>query len=254
VQGDVSGIPGATTDTATVSVTITAAANAPPTPAPPQCDLFSDGKCYHLIVGPTSQIFTKTVVPDSSCDITQPTAPCIYLDSVRSINIDALLLKPPVPPTDTAHELLFRIDSIDGLLYGCIPYSAFADVLATNPLPLTANGIGGPVKPTIGFGVPSVFLAIHHVFPGAVPDSFDERAESPKVLPTLTEMIDTISRSKSGTPYSFTFSSIDALPSSNITWLPDFPGCDNVSNAPSSGTEYGNVSVQLSFEVFQAIE
>jgi prepilin-type N-terminal cleavage/methylation domain-containing protein len=254
MQGDVSGIPGATTDTATVSVTIATTPNAAPTPAPSQCDLFSNGKCYHRIVDRTNQMFTKTVSPGSTCEDAQPTAPCVYLDSIRFITLDGYTLKPPAAPTDAAHELLFRIDSIDGLSYDCIPYSAFANIVPENPLPLFGRGIGAPPNPPIGFGKPSVYVAIEHVFLAGIPDSFDEKTESQSVLPTLSDMIDALARSQSGPAYSFTYFSGAAPPGSTITWLPDFPGCDNAGDSASAGVEYGNVTVLLSFEVFQAME
>ncbi|MDQ6942445.1 MAG: hypothetical protein M3169_08035 [Candidatus Eremiobacteraeota bacterium] len=252
VQANTSAIPGATGDTATASVTITPAASATPTPTPPQCDLAANGKCYKRIVDQTTQLFNKTVSADSTCDGTQPTASCTYLDSIRSISLDEFGLIPPIAPVDDAHELLFRIDGIDGLLYACMPYSILSTIPPTDTLTLWDRPIGGPVNPPIGFGRPSVYATVNHVFVGAVPNSFDEKTASSAVTPTLFDMIDALSTAKPGSSYTFTFHSPDATANPKITWLPDFPSCDNAGDPGGIGVEYGNVAAELSFEVFQA--
>jgi hypothetical protein len=66
-------------------------------------------------------------------------------------------------------------------------------------------------------------------------------------------MIDALERMKSGSPFSFTYHSTSATSDSKITWLPDFPSCDNAGDG-NAGNEYGYVTAQLSFEVFQATQ
>lgn len=253
VAADASAVPGATTDTATVTITIAAAAGATPTPSPPQCDLVTNGKCYRRIVDRTTQTFNKTVSPDTACDLNQPDILCKYIDSIRSITLDEYLIIPPNPPIDDAHELLFRINRIDGLLYGCIPYSLFSSVPANDPLPLISTAVGGPTNLPIGFGNPSVNTTVNNVFVGGVPVAFNEKILSYRVRATLSDMIDSMKRLQPGLPYEFTFYTGDATPSTEIAWLPDFPSCDNAGDAISQSPEYGTVGARLSFEVFQAI-
>jgi hypothetical protein len=198
--------------------------------------------------------FIKTVSPDTTCDGTQIYVSCTYLDSIRFIGIDGYSFKPPVAPLDAAHELLFKIDRVDGLINECIPFSRFADSNTADPLPLVASAVGGPANPPIGFGQPSTFVTVNHVFAGTIPDWFNEKVESRNVIPTLYDLIEALTRTKPGVAYSFTYYSPDAALTSSITWLPDFPGCDNAGDVTNPGIEYGNVDAHLSFEVFQATE
>jgi len=253
-QADASAVPGATTDTATVSVAITAAPGATPTPAPPKCDLVENGKCYKRIVDQTTKTFTKLVSADSTCGTTPSDTPCTYLDSIRSITLDQYSLKPAVPPADESHELLFRIDSVDSLVYACVPISVLSTTNPMDTLELFASGIGGPVNPPTGFGRPSVFTTVNHVFARGVPGSFNEKELSVAVVPTLHDMIDAIARAKPGLAYSFVYHSVDATPNSEIMWLPDFPSCDNSGDPQMTTKEYGYVSANLMFEVFQAVQ
>jgi hypothetical protein len=148
--------------------------------------------------------------------------------------------------------LLFRINVLQDLAYACIPYGILSTYIPTDTLPLAYTAASGPVNPPIGFGDPSAFATVNHLFVGNVPSSFDERAESGLVVPTLYDMIDAIERRKPGLPYSFTYYSADATQDSAIAWLPDFPSCDNAGAPSNAGTEYGNVSLALTFEIFQA--
>jgi hypothetical protein len=110
------------------------------------------------------------------------------------------------------------------------------------------------VNPPSGFGQPSVYASINHVFVGGVPASFDEKQLSSAVVPTLYDMIDSITRAQPGLAYSFVFHSANALPNAEIAWLPDFPACDNSGDPQASVREYGYVSANIAFEVFQAVQ
>jgi prepilin-type N-terminal cleavage/methylation domain-containing protein len=253
VQADLSAIPGAAADSATATMMISAAPAATPSPSPPPCDLISNGKCYRRIVDQTTQTFTKTVSATTNCGSVPPDTPCAYLDSVRSITLDEYPLIAPVPPIDDAHELLFQIHRIDGVLFACVPYSILSTVAPTDTLALYSRTVGGPAIRPDGYGQPSVFTAINHLFVGTTPASFDEKAASADVGPTLYEMVDALERMKSGSPFSFTYHSTSATSDSKITWLPDFPSCDNAGDG-KAGNEYGYVTAQLSFEVFQATQ
>jgi hypothetical protein len=121
-----------------------------------------------------------------------------------------------------------------------------------NSLTLYFRGIGEPANAPLGFGQPSVFNTVNRVFVGGVPDSFDERPLSSQVIPTLSDMIDALARVKPGEPYSFTYHSAGAASAATILWLPDFPSCDNAGDFPNANPEYGDVAIQLSFEIFQA--
>lgn len=179
---------------------------------------------------------------------------CWYLNSIRSIRLSDYSFTPAVRPVDAGHELLFKINGIDTLLYDCIPYASFALVPTYNPLPLVGSGIGAPSNPPMGFGKPSIFTTTNHVFVGSVPNSFNEITASSEIVPTLNNLIDTMAREQVGLTYSFTYQSTDALTNPTITWLADFPGCDNVGDFQTPGAQYGNVSVGLSFEIFQATQ
>jgi hypothetical protein len=198
-------------------------------------------------------MFNKTVSAATTCDNPQANVNCTYLDSIRSITLDEYSLKPPEAPVDSAHELLFRINRINGLLYACMSYQYISTIPPYN-LVLQDRPVGGPVNPPSGFGRPSVYATVNHVFVGSVPDSFDERTASAAVVPTLFDMIDALVWTKPGSPYLFTYYANDATFNSKITWLPDFPSCDNAGDPTNLGIEYGNVAAELSFEVFQATQ
>ncbi|HEY0382113.1 MAG TPA: prepilin-type N-terminal cleavage/methylation domain-containing protein [Candidatus Elarobacter sp.] len=254
VQADPSAITGAATDSAAATITIGAAPAATPSPSPPPCDLVANGKCYRRIVDQTTKRFEKTVSPSSTCDISPWTNPCTYLDSIRSISLDEYRLTPPAPPVDDEHELLFRIERIDTIVHGCIPYSWFSTMATSDPLPFTSLTVGGPANRPVGFGRPSIYSAVNYVFVASVPNWFDEKTASAAVVPTLKDMIDDLDRVKPGLPYSFTFHSAGTPPNSEITWLPDFPSCDNAGDSLTVGNKFGTVSVDLTFTVFQGTQ
>ena len=201
-----SGVAGSTSDTGTVSATITAAPAPTPTPSSAACDLVTNGKCYHRIVDQTTQSFTKTDVPDSNCGAVPVNTPCSYLDSIRVIWLDEYILTPAIAPVDDSHELLFRINRIDGLTYGCIPYSDFSSLNPGDQFPQIIRSIGGIANRPIGFGEPSIYANVNHMFLGSIPSVFDEKTATMAVGQTLNALIDTIARTGIGPPFSFSYS------------------------------------------------
>jgi prepilin-type N-terminal cleavage/methylation domain-containing protein len=248
---DTSGVAGATSDTASVALTITANPTPAPTGTAALCDLVTNEKCFRRIIDVTTKSFSKTVSADTKCDDTQ-SGKCTYLDSIRSISLDEFSLTPSVPPVDETHELLFRINSIDSLLFACMPYSTLSTFSASDSLQLIYGSIGGAANRPIGFGNPSLYATINRIFLESIPESFEEKRVSREVVPTVFGMVDDLARTKPGVPYSFTYFSSAAMPNSKIIWLPDFPSCDNAGDPQSAGTEYGNVIAAYVFEVFQA--
>ena len=248
IGADTSAVAGSTTDIGTVSLAVSPTASPSPIPSAASCDLTINNKCYQRLISPTSQVFNKYVAADSSCGAQQ----CSYIDSIRAIWLDAYSFMPTVAPNDDAHELLFRIDRIDDIQYACMTYAYLSTISPADPLVLYFRGIGEPANPPLGFGQPSVFTTVNHVFVGAIADSFDERALSNQVVPTVNDLIDAFARAKPGEPYSFTYHNPNASPATSIIWLPDFPSCDNAGDTPNANPEYGDVSIQLSFEIFQA--
>ena len=223
-----------------------------PTATPKPCDLTANGKCYHRIVDQTNQVFSKYVAPDVVCD-TNGSPGCRYIDAIQSIQFGASYnFRPNAPPLDPAHELLFKIDEVAGISEQCLPYSAFADVPGGNTILWGGDGAGGPGSIQIGFGQPSLYLTINHVFSDFASMARFQEPESWSPGTTVSELFEAIARREVGDPYTFTYSSLDAASSDPIQWYPDFPGCD-VSGAPTPpAKQYGMVSVSLVFEVYQA--
>jgi prepilin-type N-terminal cleavage/methylation domain-containing protein len=245
VQGDVSAVPGATSDTATVSVTATGSPTATPTPAP--CDLVSNGKCYTRIVPETSQIFSKYVAPDTACDQTDPTN-CHYIDAIQSISLESpFVVQPPIPPVDDNHELLFRINRIGGIYNGCLPYAVFATIPTTNSIPWPQGGVGAPVDAPIGFGLPSVYLNVNHIL-WATAATFVEPTWTAGT--NLLDFFDAVAQRRIGDADVFRFSAVN-VGDSAVQWYPDFPACDAVGASPFGTAQYGRVTVAVSFEIFQ---
>ncbi len=242
VQADVSAVAGATADSATVVVAVSAAPAA--TPTPQGCDLVQNGKCYHLIVPETNQQFTKYVVPATQCAADNST--CWYVDQVQEVQLfPPFVVQTAVPPTDSAHELLFQVTKVSGMIDGCAPYSAFASVPGANPIEWPQIGTGAPSSAPIGFGEPSVFISRNQVVstPTAV------SAEYPWLENTyVDELRSAIVEDAVGNIAQFTWSNPSAQ--SSTQWYPDFPGCDSYDPAPTS--QYGLLTVGVVFDVYQS--
>jgi len=252
VGADASAVPGATTDTATVTVTIAATAGATPTPAPPQCDLVTNGKCYHRIVNQTAQAFTKYVFPDNGCLSTDG---CVYVDSIKQI-----LLQPPFgfqPPTsaiDSAHELLFNVLKISSVVRQCQPYSYFSGVPAGNSIQWGGDGTGSPSDAAIGWGEPATYSTANHlIIATSLSGGFIEPSPVWDQSTTLLGLFETVATGGISSAYSFTFWSSSDTAGNYVQWYPDFPGCDAAGDPNSPGAEYGIATIQLVFEIYQAI-
>ena len=116
------------------------------------------------------------------------------------------------------------------------------------PIPWIPHAVGAPVDAATGFGEPSLYMTENHVIPGS-------GTLAGPVLPwqqgaTFAALYDAVVSRKIGDAELFTYSA--APTDSNTTqWYADFPGCDAAGDTVS-GNKYGIVTVQLSFEVFQA--
>jgi prepilin-type N-terminal cleavage/methylation domain-containing protein len=251
IGADPSGVPGATADTSSFTINVTAAPNV--TPSPPSCDLSTNGKCYHRIVDQTAQTFTKTVSANTEC-LNSDAGGCIYIDSVGEILLTPpYYISPPVPPTDSAHELLFRIDGIVGATFACLPFSAFQSITGGGTIDWGGTTIGGPTNPPIGFGRPDVFATLNRVSEQSV--SVGGYVESNYIWPqptTLEGLYDAVATLQIGSPFLFTYSTPSAASNTQTVWDPDFPGCDVSGESGSPGHEYGIASALIWFEIFQA--
>jgi len=246
IQGDTSSVPGALTDTAPISVAISASPVATPRP----CDLVTNGKCYQRIVAQTDQAFWKLVVPNSVCGVSSAGPVCSYVDSIHAIQLGpGYSIATLTPPTDSQHELLFRINRTGGIFEQCSTYDVIEGIVDGSQFFFPGSSVGAPQDGPLGFGQPSRFLTINHVFASpAEVRSFQE----PTVWPmdtTLSDLFEAVAMRLVDNPYTFTYSSTSAI-SGDIQWDPDFPACD-VSGA--FGTKYGMVTLELLFEIFQAV-
>ncbi len=252
IGADPSGVPGATADTTTLTITVTGPPSA--TPTPPSCDLIENGKCYHRIVGPTAQMFSKAVTPDTQCS--SPTDPltCTYVDSVGGVLLSpGFDIVPPMPPIDSTHELLFRIDGIAGATLGCLPYSMFQTIPAGDPIDWRSTTIGGPSNPPTGLGQPELYSTLNRFVQQSAPtNGYVETAYVWPLDTTAIGFFEAVARGRVGTAFTFTYSSADATSTTHTVWYPDFPGCDVAGDTLFAGHEYGFTGVQLQFEVFQA--
>jgi prepilin-type N-terminal cleavage/methylation domain-containing protein len=250
IAADTSGVAGSTADTASITVTISLAPT--PSPTPQTCDLTVNGKCYHRIVDQTTAQFWKYVIPGTACDNNQV---CLYIDSVNAVSLyPPYTLQPPMPPTDGDHELLFEIDEISSVSSECLPYAAFQMMPAANPIPWSGDTIGAPVNAPVGFGQPSVFLALNHVMQSTRTGeaNFNDLGQPWQQGTTLAGLYMAVSGRSIGSPYVFTYSSSSATPGSTIQWYADFAGCDVAADPDSPGIEYGIAGVQLLFTIYQA--
>jgi hypothetical protein len=206
------------------------------------------------VSGATNQFF-KDVYPNSACGDLGSGPTCWYVDSIKQITLtSSYSIQPPLPPTGPQQELLFRIDKIIGLTYGCAIFSSFAQAPVGGPLPTFPVGVGSPVNTPIGFGLPSTNTRISYFLPGSpVPAIFDDTATSAAVGVNLDDMIAAVSLQESGSPMNVTYSSSSATGATPIVWFPDFPGCDNVGDLGVPQQQYGEVMVEIVFDVYQAV-
>jgi hypothetical protein len=201
-----------------------------------------------------SHEFRKDVVPDTTCEDTQEGTSCWYINKIKEISLgEPFALLPPYPPSDVNTELLFRIMKVSGLTYACAPYSIFAGIPAGNLIPSMPSAVGSPTNATTGYGEPAVYVNNASVSLGqpGVGD-FDETVLSRRVGTNLNDFITSLAFGQIGTYFDFRYFSSAASPSTYITWFTDFPGCDMRGDPNFNDPEYGGVTVDLSFEVFQA--
>jgi hypothetical protein len=217
------------------------------TPQPSGCDLVKNGKCYHRLVQ-DAQTFSKYVVPDIAC-----TSECHYINAIQQIYLGyAYGIRPPVPAVDSAHELLFRINSIVTVLYQCVPFS-YLQTAPIGPITGPGNGTGAPIGSPPGFGQPSVYLTINHIALGwSASGFFVEPTLGWSQSTTLTNLFTAVAMRLEGEPLDFTYSSVDAIDPLYAQWYPDFPSCDVMADPNSPGVEYGSSAVHLVFEIYQA--
>ena len=244
------GVPGATADTASITVTISAAPN--PTPTPQGCDLTANGQCFHRIIGPTQMAFSKYVLPNTECSNPNDPGSCSYVNSIQAIELTDYQFAPLTAPIDAGHELLFEIDAVQSIFEGCLPYSVFASIPGNDPIPWGGSGIGAPVNLPIGFGQPSQYLTLNHVLlaPNGV-NEFNDIGPWTQGT-TLAGFFDAVALQLPGSSYTFTFFSGAANSASGIQWYPDFPGCDVAADPLNPGGQYGFVTAQLLFQIYQA--
>lgn len=250
IGADPSSVPNATTDTATLNLTITDSSTPPPLSL--SCDLRANLKCYHRIIESTDQTFSKFVEPDSGCITTADgSESCTYVDSIKDIYIGrGYGFRLPLPATDSSHELLFRIIGYHGLFSSCQPYSYFATIPTTTPIDWAGFGIGVPVDAPPGWGEPSVFGTVSHVVVGSQPGGFFYEPDNRWTMNTTFQSLFTaVARGDLSDPYNFTFSSDNSTAGQEIVWYPDFPGCDVEGDR---GAEYGNIDLNMVFEIYQA--
>lgn len=246
VQADTSGTSGSTSDTVSLAVAV---AGPSPSPTPQSCDLTENGKCYVRIISQTGQGFYKTVNPAKSCR----SDPCSYIDSISSIELrPSYGFVAPIPPTDSSHELLFKIIRINSVTVGCQPYSSFAQVpgnIAIQWYPMTTGSVD-----QIGAGEPNVYTVINQITQqsSAGVGGFDEPSTYSWRGRTVADMFAAVSLGRIGSPFEFTYSSPLAAIEPFTMWFPDFAGCDAAGDSSSSDPEFGVSGLELVFEVYQA--
>jgi prepilin-type N-terminal cleavage/methylation domain-containing protein len=247
LRADLSGVPGATADSATVTIAISPAPVATGTPPPASsCDLVRDGKCYMLIVPETNQQFTKFVAPATSCATDDPTT-CQYIDQVSGVYLSpGFAFQSALPPADESHELLFEIEKVTGVENGCLLYTQFSGVPTNEAILWPAISVGAPVAAPLGFGKPDTFFTQNHV---------NILTSNPPTLypwtqgTTFTDLFTTVLLGSVGSPDFFTYYGATGT---SIQWNPDFAGCDALGDANVQGNAYGNARASLSFRIYQA--
>jgi prepilin-type N-terminal cleavage/methylation domain-containing protein len=248
IQGDTSAVPGATSDSTPVNATVSGAPSATPSPKP--CDLVTNGKCYVRIVD-ANQRFWKYVEPDVVCDSQSIGFVCSFVDAIHVIQLGpSYAVQPTVAPSDSEHELLFKINRTAGILEQCSSYDIIRNLPGGSQFFFPGDGTGAPVNAPVGFGEPSVYFTINHVFPNATAARDFQEPTDWTLNTTLLDLFEATAQHKIGDAYSFTFSSAMAVASGEIEWSPDFPGCD--ASGPL-GRQYGKVEVELLFEIYQAV-
>jgi prepilin-type N-terminal cleavage/methylation domain-containing protein len=250
IAADTTGVAGSTADTAAITVTISIAPA--PTPTPQGCDLTVNGKCYHRIVDQTAVTFTKYVLPDSQCSDPNNEDSCSYVNTIRTIQLTEYQFAPPVPPVDVDHELLFQIDQVQNIFDACLPFAVVATVPGNDQIPWGGIGAGAAPNSPIGFGQPSLYLTVNHVFVADGIATFNDAGPWSQGT-TLAELFEAIALRSPGSEYSFTFSSSNANSTASVQWYPDFPACDVAGDPVFPGVQYGYVTVQLVFEIYQAM-
>jgi prepilin-type N-terminal cleavage/methylation domain-containing protein len=218
------------------------------TPSPTPCDLVANGKCYRRIVDATNQGFWKFVAPEVVCDPGDPQT-CRYVDAIQAIQLGPpYVLQTVTPPSDSDHELLFKINQITGILNGCLSYVVIANTPGNMPIVWPASGTGAPVDAPVGFGEPSLYLTENHVISGlgATLNQLLSWTQSA----TFVEMYEALVQHRIGNAETFTYYSANG--SNYVQWFPDFPACDTAGDATVTGNQYGMVTVYFTFEIFQA--
>jgi hypothetical protein len=254
IAADATGVPGATADTASLTIAVTGSPS--PTPSPPTCDLIDNGKCYRRIVDRTSHTFFKHVVPDDNCLTVPSGSPCNFIDSIKQIYLEpGFGFQTPVPPTDSDHQTLIRIDSIVGVTMSCLPYAAFAE---NNPgIPILFGGnytVGAPVNPADGLGEPSLFTTSNHLISDAAPEGSFDLGRSWNRPTRLADLFSALANGIIGFPFITMYFASDTTAGKYVQFHPDFAGCDAAGDATFPGVvEYGDAGVTLLLEVYQTV-
>jgi hypothetical protein len=69
----------------------------------------------------------------------------------------------------------------------------------------------------------------------------------------LLDVLQAVANGRIGSAYSFTFSSSADTAGQFVQWYPDFPGCDASGDQNNSGNVYGIATLELVFEIYQAV-
>ncbi len=269
-------VPVATpTPTAAATATPTAVAVSPPTPTPTStptptvvaCDLVQNGTCYHRIQGPTLETFYKEVDPGYTCDPTGMT--CQWANTVGRVLIsseDSYSFQPQVAPKDTAHQLLFVIDGVAGLVTQCI---SFMGIVVSAPSPpisipwyniVSSGGYGNLliVGSPGGYGQPAIFANRHNVVTSSFPISgalVQSDSDATQYSQTIDQFISAVQQPLYGPTVSWTYSDPAIVEGTYVTYVPDFTGC--ASGLPEDhhldDQLYGNTTAVIVVEVYQAI-
>jgi hypothetical protein len=134
-----------------------------------------------------------------------------------------------------------------------VPFSFFQGIPAGAPIPSTSSAIGSPADAPTGFGEPATYVRNNNVSVGqpGVGD-FNETQLSQLISTTLSSFIGSLAFDRISSDFVFRYSSSAATDGVYVTWFADFPACD-MPGDPNPGTvQYGGVTIDLSFEVFQA--
>jgi hypothetical protein len=193
-------------------------------------------------------------VPDDNCLIVPSGSPCNFIDSIKQIYLEpGFGFQTPVPPTDSDHQILIRIDSITGVLSECLPYIAFSTNNPSIPIFFGGGGsIGSPTNPANGLGQPDLYTTSNHVIEDPTPGGIFTLDPSWHGSTTVADLISALATQRVGAPITLTYFASDARTGSYLQLHPDFAGCDAAGDVNFSTVEYGDVEVGLLLEVFQA--